>query len=201
LSLTRSRDGFVIELRSDRVSNLRSGRVHQNYFRDYDPAIGRYLESDPAGLNDSSYSTYTYVGGEPVDHYDSEGLYTVNAGVPLPSPALDSLLRCLEAIIGTHIVVTSTTNGLHQDPGHAAGTSVDIRPPPAIPSGDVFCAAGNCGAAWGLDESKGKQRFKYTTGANLHLQLKPPRHPRPTAPNAIPARCKSGICSNPTGGP
>jgi DNA primase len=27
------------------------GRSHYNYFRDYDPATGRYVESDPIGLN------------------------------------------------------------------------------------------------------------------------------------------------------
>lgn len=35
--------------------------TYQNYFRDYDPAVGRYVESDPIGLSGGSYSTYTYV--------------------------------------------------------------------------------------------------------------------------------------------
>jgi RHS repeat-associated protein len=30
-----------------RVRRRTSGRSHSNYFRDYDPAIGRYIESDP----------------------------------------------------------------------------------------------------------------------------------------------------------
>jgi len=54
---------------------------------------------------------------------------------------------------------------------------------------------------WGpvpdLNESAGGKKYKYTTGANLHIQLKPPNHPKPTAPNAIPARCKPGLCSKP----
>ena len=37
--------------------------LQQNYYRDYDPAIGRYVESDPIGLKGDSYSTYTYAGG------------------------------------------------------------------------------------------------------------------------------------------
>ena len=28
--------------------------LNQNYFRDYDPAIGRYVESDPIGLSANS---------------------------------------------------------------------------------------------------------------------------------------------------
>lgn len=43
-----------------------------NYFRDYDPAIGRYIESDPIGLG-GGVNTYGYVGGYPLDNYDSTG--------------------------------------------------------------------------------------------------------------------------------
>ena len=182
-----------------RVERNHVPELNQNYHRDYDPLVGRYVESDPAGLNGGGYSTYAYVGNDPIDQDDPEGLYGVKAGVPLPSPALDSLLHCMEAILGLELFVTSTTDGKHQDPGHYAGTSIDIRPPATAQVDNVFCAADNCGAAWGLNESKGQQQYKYTNGPNLHLQLNPPRQPRPTAPNAIPARCKPGICSKPAG--
>jgi RHS repeat-associated protein len=39
--------------------------LHQNYFRDYDPAIGRYVESDPIGLA-AGVNTYSYVGSNPL---------------------------------------------------------------------------------------------------------------------------------------
>ena len=47
--------------------------LHYNYFRDYAPTLGRYVESDPIGL-DGGVNTYGYVDGEPLDQYDSEGL-------------------------------------------------------------------------------------------------------------------------------
>ena len=46
---------------------------HYNYFRDYDPSIGRYIQSDPIGLQ-GGLSTYSYVGGNPLIHFDLWGL-------------------------------------------------------------------------------------------------------------------------------
>ena len=45
-----------------------------NYFRDYDPSIGRYIESDPIGLN-GGINTYVYVLNDPLGFIDPFGLY------------------------------------------------------------------------------------------------------------------------------
>jgi RHS repeat-associated protein len=45
-----------------------------NYYRDYDPQTGRYIESDRLGLFGGSYSTYSYTNDNPIMYIDPWGL-------------------------------------------------------------------------------------------------------------------------------
>ncbi|MDH0339878.1 RHS repeat-associated core domain-containing protein, partial [Metapseudomonas otitidis] len=56
------------------VADAHSG-LYYNYFRDYDPETGRYVESDPIGL-DGGLNTYGYVEGNPLSSVDELGLIT-----------------------------------------------------------------------------------------------------------------------------
>ncbi|HKA42681.1 MAG TPA: RHS repeat-associated core domain-containing protein, partial [Burkholderiales bacterium] len=58
----------------DKETNL-----HYNYFRDYDPTIGRYIQSDPVGLR-GGVNIYAYVGSSPLRWEDPFGLASPGSG-------------------------------------------------------------------------------------------------------------------------
>jgi len=49
--------------------------LHDNGYRAYDPATGRYPQSDPFGLMGGSFSTYAYAVANPLSASDPTGLY------------------------------------------------------------------------------------------------------------------------------
>jgi len=70
---------------ADKETNL-----YYNYFRDYDPGAGRYLESDPIGL-EGGISTYSYSLSDPVGNADQSGLFV--------GPAISVGVRAVQALI------------------------------------------------------------------------------------------------------
>jgi len=52
-----------------------------NYFRSYSPTTGRYMQSDPIGL-EGGWNRFGYVGGNPLSFVDPEGLQVRQAPPP-----------------------------------------------------------------------------------------------------------------------
>lgn len=66
--------------------------LHQNWMRDYDPTLGRYLQADPLGLVDGA-SVYGYALQNPGRYSDFMGL---SAGVPSSQPGELEQLWCAD---------------------------------------------------------------------------------------------------------
>ena len=66
---------------------------HYNYFRDFDPSLGRYLESDPTGLQ-GGLNTYAYAKGSPVRYKDRYGLDTAGCDGVADTLENPCRLRC-----------------------------------------------------------------------------------------------------------
>jgi len=60
-------------------ADLETGMSY-NYFRDYDPGLGRYLQSDPIGLRGGG-NPYLYANSKPLVTIDERGLFGLIGGV------------------------------------------------------------------------------------------------------------------------
>lgn len=76
--------GETTSITGSAINNLRfpgqyfdqESALHYNYFRDYNPAIGRYIQSDPIGGNQGINHLYVYASDNSVTMTDIRGLLT-----------------------------------------------------------------------------------------------------------------------------
>lgn len=166
---------------------------HYNYFRDYDPTIGRYIQSDPLGIAVGT-NTFGYVLASPLDTIDPLGLeppgpYGVsgmapgikyNAGAPrtIPVPPdtekqVDCMMRCLRNPSGQcfPLVITGGSEGApyHKGPGHPQGRAVDFslgsnRGLGGKDSDNIIRCAKSCGFDYGWFENWGAPHWHFQRG-------------------------------------
>jgi len=70
---------FVFDLRFPGQRYDAASGLSYNYFRDYETATGRYVESDPIGLK-GDVATYSYSAGKPLTLFDYNGLEPIFLG-------------------------------------------------------------------------------------------------------------------------
>ena len=88
-------------------------QLHYNYFRDYDPSTGRYIESDPIGQFDD-INTYSYVDENPLKYADIYGLAKccVDTVVGYDLGCLQKLTKALTDCINLYRAGNSLGDGL-----------------------------------------------------------------------------------------
>jgi RHS repeat-associated protein len=100
--------------------------LYYNYFRDYDPSLGRYIQSDPIGLR-GGVNTYGYALQNPVLFFDPYGLYKCAPGANCDFTEVhDQALMCLETCLGRELTVTSGRRGKAGTTSHSKGQASDI---------------------------------------------------------------------------
>ncbi|XQA65187.1 RHS repeat-associated core domain-containing protein [Xanthomonas sacchari] len=64
---------FVFDMRFPGQRYDALSGLNQNYFRDYEPGTGRYVQSDPIGLT-GGISTFSFAASSPFNSFDPQGL-------------------------------------------------------------------------------------------------------------------------------
>ncbi|WP_158752833.1 RHS repeat-associated core domain-containing protein [Dyella sp. S184] len=99
-----SSTGYVLNLRYPGQYYDAETETVYNGFRNYEPGLGRYLQSDPIGLA-GGISTYAYVGDDPLSHVDPYGMQEVDPA-EISVPERDALRDTFAPLEGPNMDVS-----------------------------------------------------------------------------------------------
>ncbi|EPJ48895.1 MAG: hypothetical protein OFPI_27200 [Osedax symbiont Rs2] len=140
----------------------------QNYFRDYDASLGRYIQSDPIGLS-GGVNSFAYVGGNPVGAVDLEGLHHEGNDRALPSRSTSLIvIKWRKGVYNS----VSTAQGINSLSGNIAdaATIVAVIPGPHQPF-TASVAAGatlvNLASSIAIDDTLGVSVTGVKEGAEM----------------------------------
>lgn len=128
---------FVLNLRFPGQYYDSETKLHYNYYRDYEPGTGRYVESDLIGLW-GGINTYAYVNSDSISHSDPLGLSGLIGGLgargPMVTPRyLPPQYRQLEPRLGETAAQYAQRQAAHRA-GESANWRAGTGQPPGKPS-------------------------------------------------------------------
>ncbi|MGZ0028132.1 RHS repeat domain-containing protein, partial [Stenotrophomonas sp. S4] len=118
---------FELALRFPGQQATSASGLFYNYQREYDPAAGRYSQSDPLGIA-GGLATYAYAWANPVIDFDNLGL----------APASGAMADCLEMIFGRSVSGVDVRNKAVVNNEFITTRKNSIRLPPNVSVDDFF---------------------------------------------------------------
>ncbi|MBK7657968.1 MAG: RHS repeat-associated core domain-containing protein [Betaproteobacteria bacterium] len=153
--------------------------THYNYFRDYEPGIGRYVQSDPIGLKGGN-STYSYVGQRPISARDPYGLVKwegsgfsgsmgLGLGGGMESYTLVSECKCGKRVtVGVAVMYGVVGKGPIPISGSAGGTCfIDGLGCPSAKAAEGLFVKSSLSAVYGYGGALGITRLGQLTSCSL----------------------------------
>jgi RHS repeat-associated protein len=163
--------------------------LNYNYFRDYNPAIGRYIESDPLlqrfffkrrnfflipalATTPERLQPYSYVASNPVNLIDPLGLYHCVGGANCDfTPDMNTALQCFDTCTGRDNAITGGRSGRNTpNSSHSRGEACDIgrNSNPDLSRDDAERCTTQCFPnGYGQEERNGPN----IPGTHFHIQL------------------------------